>query len=158
MPAVLGAMKLVINPSLAVPIIHVNKLTDIDFKKLSTNGIKYLVFDKDNTLSTVYSDKMHPSVESVVDLARQAYPSRESMAILSNSAGCEGDDPNFETAKAVEAAFGMAVIRHTHKKPACADEVSSESTSNCLSLIFICRFWVISWGNSQQQFCRVKYA
>lgn len=37
-------------PSIALPRIEVNSLNELDIKKLKSDGVKYLVFDKDNTL------------------------------------------------------------------------------------------------------------
>ena len=37
-------------PSIALPRIEVNSLSELDIKKLKSDGVKYLVFDKDNTL------------------------------------------------------------------------------------------------------------
>jgi hypothetical protein len=38
------------NPLLAIPHIEINALTELDLSRLQKTGIKFLVFDKDNTL------------------------------------------------------------------------------------------------------------
>lgn len=40
-------------PSIAVPKIELNTLNDLNISKLKSDGVKYLVFDKDNTLRFV---------------------------------------------------------------------------------------------------------
>ena len=44
------------------------------------------------------------------------------MALISNSAGTP-DDPQGGAAKKLEAVLGVPLIRHRHKKPACAREI-----------------------------------
>jgi phosphatidylglycerophosphatase GEP4 len=118
--AILGSMKLVLRPSLGVPSMSIRSLDELDFERLKNNGIKYLVFDKDNTLSIAYADVLHESAQSTVAKATKQFP--DAVAILSNSVG-SSDDVDFKGAIDIEGKFGIPVIRHEYKKPSCADEV-----------------------------------
>ncbi len=91
-------------------------------------GARYIVFDKDNTLSIPFKDSVETSLVSKMASLQDAtcasgkFASR--MAILSNSAG-SCDDDGFKLAKATERGLSMPVIRHLYKKPDCLGEVLS---------------------------------
>jgi len=73
-------------------------------------GIKYVVFDKDNTLTLPYERSMHPSVERNILRCLELY-GPDHVAILSNSVGSR-EDKGFSEAIEVEKTLGIAVIRH----------------------------------------------
>ena len=54
-------------------------------------GIKGIVFDKDNTLTAPYVDTAHEAVADALERSRRVFGT-ERLLILSNSAGT-GDDP-----------------------------------------------------------------
>mmetsp|Transcript_33330 Transcript_33330/g.33945 ORF Transcript_33330/g.33945 Transcript_33330/m.33945 type:complete len:232 (-) Transcript_33330:158-853(-) len=108
------------NPSLCVPHHHISKLNKLSIEDLKARGIKGIIFDKDNTLTTTYSDELHPSVQNIVtDFQHNFSPG---IAILSNSIG-SSDDPHYQLANSCEEALNIPVIRHLKKKPACIEEV-----------------------------------
>ena len=49
-PGIKFISKVISNPSIALPNIEVNHLSELNLLKLKRDGVKYLVFDKDNTL------------------------------------------------------------------------------------------------------------
>ena len=51
LPALRFLKSVLRHPQVAVPNIELSKLYDLDFNNLSKRGVKYLVFDKDNTLT-----------------------------------------------------------------------------------------------------------
>ena len=53
-------------------------------------GIKYLVFDKDNTLTLPYERSMHPAVEGSIKECLELF-GEQNVAILSNSVGSKED-------------------------------------------------------------------
>ena len=87
----------------------------------STGGIRYLIFDKDNTLTLPYERDIHPSVADVVPKLKKAFGS-ENIAILSNSVGSKEDKGGRE-ADELEALWGIKVIRHEKKKPDVGDDI-----------------------------------
>ena len=81
----------------------------------STAGIRYLIFDKDNTLTLPYERDLHPSVAEVVPRLKNVFGS-QNIAILSNSVGSKEDKDGKEAVE-LEALLGINVIRHEKKKP-----------------------------------------
>eukprot|EP00529_Nitzschia_sp_RCC80_P041436 CAMPEP_0113458140 /NCGR_PEP_ID=MMETSP0014_2-20120614/9767_1 /TAXON_ID=2857 /ORGANISM="Nitzschia sp." /LENGTH=195 /DNA_ID=CAMNT_0000349651 /DNA_START=1245 /DNA_END=1829 /DNA_ORIENTATION=+ /assembly_acc=CAM_ASM_000159 len=109
-------------PSLLVPHLTVEDVSQIDFHDLKTNGkITAVVFDKDNTLTEPYSNEIHPDALNGLKEAQEVF-GHSNVAILSNSAGTN-DDWNFEDATKIEQSLGIAVIRHQEKKPGGMKEV-----------------------------------
>lgn len=132
MPAIKMLGSIMRNPSLAVPSIELNQLSDMNLSSLKENGIKCIVFDKDNTLCKSFTDELHPTVRDVVRSAQEMF-SNTNIAILSNSVGTT-DDLNYEGAKVTEKRLGIPVIRHLHKKPGCINEVSVVEVCKALRL------------------------
>lgn len=120
-PALRGLVSLVKHPSLMVPHVHLTKLSDIDIHTLKKSGIKYVVFDKDNTLTYTYKDTLHPSLHSIMEAFKTEFTS-DGIAILSNSVG-SSDDIDYIDAAMTEKMIGVSVIRHKEKKPNCRDDV-----------------------------------
>jgi phosphatidylglycerophosphatase GEP4 len=120
MPALKKLGILFRNPSLVIPQIHVKRLEELDFVQLKAKGIKYLVFDKDNTLTLAFVDDLHDSVRDAMDRAHTHFPGN--IAILSNSVG-SSDDKGYRAAAETEKRLKIPVIRHRIKKPACMSEV-----------------------------------
>lgn len=109
-------------PGLLLPDLSLASVADLDLVKLKeAHGIKYILFDKDNTLSLCYVDELHDSVRDTVDRSRNLF-GENAIAILSNSVG-SCDDEGYEGASATEARMKIPVIRHAKKKPDCIQDV-----------------------------------
>jgi phosphatidylglycerophosphatase GEP4 len=109
-------------PSLLVPHVSVDNISQVDYAAMKERaGIRAIVFDKDNTLTAPYAMEIHPLAASGLETAKQVF-GVDNVAIMSNSAGTL-DDPNYHDAQQIEAALGIAVIRHDEKKPGGLDEV-----------------------------------
>jgi phosphatidylglycerophosphatase GEP4 len=107
---------------LARPDIFCKTISDIDWRLLKEqHGIRAIVLDKDNTLTAPYVDHIYPSLEQSVENLFAVFP-KESVAILSNSAGTP-DDLDNKQADNVLAQLGIPVIKHAEKKPEGFDEV-----------------------------------
>ena len=118
----LGAALL--NPGLLLPRFNYQSINEIDADALYAMGTRYIVFDKDNTLSIPFMDTMELSIADKVASLKDVKSSKFAgkMAILSNSAG-SSDDDDYLLAAATERGLGLPVIRHALKKPRCLAEV-----------------------------------
>ena len=119
LPGLVHSLKLFHSPQLFLPRLSC-PLNDINLEFLKNEGVKYIVFDKDNTLSVCYGHHIHESLRPKIDELKTFFPSR--IAILSNSVG-SCDDVGFRDAIETERSFNIPVIRHIHKKPNCLEEV-----------------------------------
>lgn len=109
-------------PSLLVPHLSVPTVSQINYQALRQHaGIEAVIFDKDHTLTAPYVNRLHALAEPGLEQCLAVF-GRDRVAILSNSAGTN-DDPGFADAQRVEAALGVAVIRHAEKKPGGLPEV-----------------------------------
>lgn len=132
---------LVWQPSLFVPHITVTRVNNIDFHRLHSAGVKYLVFDKDNTLTAPYSNVINDEILAVLRSISQektiddtagdtAYKGalplfpHENIIIVSNSLGTT-DYPEKKTLEfeAFNENLGIKILRHKFKKPLGGDEV-----------------------------------
>lgn len=117
--AILTLAAVVRRPSLLVPHVSVDNISQLDYAALKRYaGIQAVIFDKDNTLTAPYAYTTHSLAQIGLQHAIEVF-GKDRVAILSNSAGTLADDgPNdFAQALAIEAAMGIAVIRHEEKKP-----------------------------------------
>ena len=55
--AMLALRRLLTRPSLLLPAITCDGVSNIDFEALSSRGVRAVVFDKDNTLCVAYADR-----------------------------------------------------------------------------------------------------
>eukprot|EP00540_Astrosyne_radiata_P023511 CAMPEP_0116862028 /NCGR_PEP_ID=MMETSP0418-20121206/23397_1 /TAXON_ID=1158023 /ORGANISM="Astrosyne radiata, Strain 13vi08-1A" /LENGTH=220 /DNA_ID=CAMNT_0004496809 /DNA_START=320 /DNA_END=982 /DNA_ORIENTATION=+ len=109
-------------PSLMVPHVTVPTVSDLNYEALKKQDIvDAIVFDKDNTLTAPYENKVHPQASCGLEMARCVF-GNDRVAILSNSVG-SSDDIGYRDAKRVEDDLGIAVIRHQEKKPGGLHEV-----------------------------------
>ena len=76
LPAVWSTLKLLTKPSLAVPQITATSLSQLSVQEIQNRGIKYIVFDKDNTLCLPFDKLVHPSVQEKLQEIQAVYPSR----------------------------------------------------------------------------------
>jgi len=104
------------NQQLALPHLSVTDITEVNWDRLKQAGFKGVVFDKDNTLTRPFQLQVEPKLLSAVERCRLAFGSA-GMALLSNSAGLTQYDPQGHEATQLESSMGMAVIRHSEKKP-----------------------------------------
>lgn len=105
-----------------VPHVSLDNISQLHYRTLKDRcGIRAIIFDKDNTLTAPYALAIHPDASAGLEAAKEVFGS-ENVAIMSNSAGTL-DDPDYEDAKKIEEALGIAVIRHDEKKPGGLPEV-----------------------------------
>ena len=102
------------------PDIRINHLKNLDLLRLKTNNnIKYVVFDKDNTIAYHKSNQIaNHEIKQILDNFHNIFGT-ENIAILSNTAG-SNNDINFGDLNLIEQNFGIKVIKHKRKKP-CVD-------------------------------------
>lgn len=109
-------------PYLAAPHLFVPTVSDVNYQALRDHcGIKAVIFDKDNTLTAPYENSLHPRAKFGLQSALDTFGTAN-VAILSNSAGTD-DDPGFVDGKEIEESLGIAVIKHSDKKPGGLEEV-----------------------------------
>ena len=125
-PAVLGVVRVFINPELANPHVRTPHVGRLNATALRALGVRALLLDKDNTVTAPYAEREHARVAPGLAALRREFPG--AVAILSNSAGGP-DDEGHRDADTFEASLGLPVIRHARKKPACLEEVLSHFRS-----------------------------
>jgi phosphatidylglycerophosphatase GEP4 len=104
------------------PDIYVKSILDLDLNNLKDeNKVKYIVFDKDNTLTLPYKIEIEKKLENKIEEFKNVF-GEANLAILSNSAGSK-DDLDFREAIKIEKASGIKVVRHKFKKPKVYDEI-----------------------------------
>mmetsp|Transcript_13605 Transcript_13605/g.22204 ORF Transcript_13605/g.22204 Transcript_13605/m.22204 type:complete len:210 (-) Transcript_13605:1665-2294(-) len=110
-------LHLLMRPHLLIPKRIVSTIGDVDWKKFREEhkGIKYVVFDKDNTLTKPYEDSLHDGIVTSLDECLETY-GNDQVAIYSNSAGTS-DDKGYVWKKNAELGTGLRVIAHVDKKP-----------------------------------------
>jgi phosphatidylglycerophosphatase GEP4 len=119
--ALLTLASVIRHPSLLVPQVSVAHISQLNYTALYSTGIRAVIFDKDNTVTAPYENTVHPLAARGLEDAVKVFGNRK-VAILSNSAGTL-DDPDFADATEIEASLGIAVIRHSEKKPGGLNEV-----------------------------------
>eukprot|EP00927_Polykrikos_kofoidii_P055277 TRINITY_DN49554_c0_g1_i1.p1 TRINITY_DN49554_c0_g1~~TRINITY_DN49554_c0_g1_i1.p1 ORF type:complete len:235 (+),score=35.93 TRINITY_DN49554_c0_g1_i1:76-780(+) len=102
------------SPGLATPHLQALHAARVDWRKLRQAGLRGVVFDKDNTLTSPYGGDVHELVVPAVAACRDVFGS--AVVIMSNSAGGP-DDKGYVEANKVEAALGLDVLRRQCKKP-----------------------------------------
>ncbi|CAG8598762.1 9648_t:CDS:10 [Funneliformis caledonium] len=102
---------------------QIGDIRDINFYKLKGIGITALAFDKDNTLTSPYSNELYPPFKDAWKEGKEEF-GNENIVVVSNSVGTN-DDPGFTQAKVVEKSLGVNVLRHKLKKPSCGHELIS---------------------------------
>ncbi|KAI8092263.1 mitochondrial PGP phosphatase-domain-containing protein [Gilbertella persicaria] len=113
---VVNAFRVLWNPSLAMPHMIVDDIRQIPFANLKKqNHIKAMGFDKDNCLTAPYVSTIHPPFKEAWEECKETF-SKENIVIVSNSAGTD-DDKDYHEARKLEASLGVAVLRHSEKKP-----------------------------------------
>lgn len=106
-----------------VPHMRCKSVADINYKALKAKGIKYIIFDKDNTVTLPY-ERRYADLgvkKSILDDCMDVF-GKEHMALLSNSAGSK-DDKDYHEASDCEHELKVNFIRHQNKKPAVLDDI-----------------------------------
>lgn len=119
---VVAVLAVLVRPSLVVPHVQVPDISHLDWSALHANGVRFVVFDKDNCLTAPHSDTIQPSIAAAwVDCQRVF--GRENVLVVSNSSG-SSDDPSGLGAESLSRALNVPVLCHKQKKPAraCAAE------------------------------------
>mgnify|MGYP006120573503 CR=1 FL=1 len=98
-------------------------MSKIDWNLLKSKQIRYVIFDKDNTLTEAYKDDyVSQDIKSSVLKCQEVF-GYKNVAILSNSVGSK-DDPEFKAAKSVTQEMNIEVILHPkYKKPEVWDDI-----------------------------------
>mmetsp|Transcript_16761 Transcript_16761/g.25328 ORF Transcript_16761/g.25328 Transcript_16761/m.25328 type:complete len:226 (+) Transcript_16761:88-765(+) len=128
--AILTLASVLRRPYLLVPHVNVSNVSELDYSSLK-NYVDAIVFDKDNTLTAPYENRIHHDASAGLLSAIEVF-GEDRVAILSNSAGTK-DDPEYLDAIEIENTLGIKVIRHDEKKPGGLDEVLNhfEMTDPC---------------------------
>jgi phosphatidylglycerophosphatase GEP4 len=115
-----GILPLLKQPALLRPHERVRGINEIDFARLRhTLGCRFVVFDKDNTLTLPYDERLvHPSAfASCVETFDSAH-----VLLFSNTAGSP-DDRDYVEAQRLEQLLGIRVLRHKERKPGGGEEL-----------------------------------
>jgi phosphatidylglycerophosphatase GEP4 len=99
------------------PDLSLQSVTDLNPKNLkNTFKVKYIVFDKDNTLTLPHKTKFaNDEIELKLREFQKVF-GNNNISILSNSAGSR-DDKEYREAEEIEFNTQIRVIRHQYKKP-----------------------------------------
>ncbi|EST07668.1 Mitochondrial PGP phosphatase [Kalmanozyma brasiliensis GHG001] len=119
---VAAVFAVIFRPSLVVPHVQVPDIRHLDWEALHANGVRFLVFDKDNCLTAPHSDVLEPSITEAWQRCQHVF-GRENILIVSNSSG-SSSDPSGLGAESLSRALNVPVLCHKDKKPAkgCARE------------------------------------
>ncbi|GAK63548.1 HAD phosphatase [Moesziomyces antarcticus] len=119
---VVAVLAVLVRPSLVVPHVQVPDIGHLDWSALHANGVRFVVFDKDNCLTAPHSDTIQPSIAAAWDDCQRVF-GRENVLVVSNSSG-SSDDPSGLGAESLSRALNVPVLCHKQKKPAraCAAE------------------------------------
>ncbi len=89
---VVAVLAVLFRPSLVVPHVQVPDIRHLDWEALHANGVRFLVFDKDNCLTAPHSDVLEPTITDAWERCQRVF-GRENILIVSNSSG-SSDDPS----------------------------------------------------------------
>ncbi|KAJ1027353.1 hypothetical protein NDA18_003361 [Ustilago nuda] len=126
---VIAVLAVIFRPSLVVPHVQVPDIRHLDWEALHANGVRFLVFDKDNCLTAPHSDVLEPSITEAWERCQRVF-GRENILIVSNSSG-SSDDPSGLGAESLSRALNVPVLCHKQKKPSsgCAREALEYSVA-----------------------------
>lgn len=112
---VIAILAVIFRPSLVVPHVQAPDIRHLDWEGLHANGVRFLVFDKDNCLTAPHSDILEPSITEAWERCQRVF-GRENILIVSNSSG-SSDDPSGLGAESLSRALNVPVLCHKQKKP-----------------------------------------
>ncbi len=118
----------------AIPHFAVEDIRELSPAKLKEQGIKGVIFDKDNTITAPYKNEIFETLREVVQEFKDTFG--ENMMILSNSAGTK-DDKNYADAIEIETKLNIPVIRHDRKKPEGVESVEQSFSCPLESIVMI---------------------
>jgi phosphatidylglycerophosphatase GEP4 len=119
------AFNFITNPKSLKPDIICKSIVDINLTELrDKHNIKYIIFDKDNTLTKPYEIN-YPTEDfkNKIDEFKSIF-GENNIALISNSCGSQ-DDKDYKEASDVEKNLKISVIKHKHKKPYVYEEIKN---------------------------------
>ena len=120
-----------------MPHVAVRNVDELNYDALRAAGVASIIFDKDNTLTAPYVDTAHVDVSDAITRAKDAFGA-DNCIVLSNSAGSGDDAPEYNAAKACEAALGLRVARHPDaQKPQCLEGVVASLQASDASTVAV---------------------
>ena len=128
--ATLNVFRLFIKPSLCLPHASVSTFNDLPVplhqvfstaRQEKQPDIQAVVLDKDDCFAWPKTNEVYKAYQDKFQELRKAYPDSR-LLIVSNSAGTR-DDPQGIEAEALEHSTGVAVLRHSVKKPGCGKQI-----------------------------------
>ncbi|PWZ00550.1 hypothetical protein BCV70DRAFT_199822 [Testicularia cyperi] len=119
---VVAILSVLLRPSLVVPHVQVPDIRHLDWEALHRNGVRYVVFDKDNCLTAPHSDELVTQLTASWLSCRRVFGA-ENVLMVSNSSG-SSDDAAGLGAESLSRSLGVPVLCHRWKKPSaqCARE------------------------------------
>ncbi|CAO1637523.1 unnamed protein product [Parajaminaea phylloscopi] len=103
-----------VRPGLLVPHLVVATPASISWYRAHALGVRSVIFDKDNCLTSPYSDRLAPALRESYEDCLQVF-GKENVLIVSNSAGCSGDTVGAQVLS--RNLQGTTVLCHPQKKP-----------------------------------------
>ena len=112
--------------SLINPNIYITNVKFIDFEDLKAKGIRYLVFDKDNTLTKTYEFNYYDhEIKETIIKAKQSF-GFENMLVVSNSIEKDKKQENSQKSKIFINEEPLMLLMTKEKKPFNFDEILME--------------------------------
>lgn len=103
-----------LRPGLIVPHLVVSSPASLSWSRAHALGVRSVIFDKDNCLTSPYSDHLAPELRASYEECLRTF-GRENVLIVSNSAGCSGDTVGAQVLS--RNLYGTTVLCHPTKKP-----------------------------------------
>lgn len=120
---IIMTMKYILDYKSLKPDIKTKHIKDLNLLELKDKfKIKYIVFDKDNTIAYHKSNNLPNEEMKEILINFKKIFGEEKLAILSNTAGSQ-NDKNYEDLRKIEENFNIKVIKHINKKPNVNQEI-----------------------------------
>ncbi|KAI9293234.1 HAD-superfamily phosphatase [Neoconidiobolus thromboides FSU 785] len=116
-------------PSYFKPKLIVENFAEINFHSLKQQGIKRLVFDKDNCITEPYCDDIYSKYTEHWKECLNTF-GKDNVFILSNNIGTQSEDKEFKKADKLSLVYNVKVLKHIKKKPNLDDLTYSEIVQN----------------------------
>lgn len=113
-----------LRPGLVVPHLTIPTINALSWSAAKSQGVRYVVFDKDNCLTKPHADALETSLEKSYQECLDTF-GRDNVLIVSNSAGSSSDPGGVGAQHLSRQLYGTTVLCHPAKKPAraCAKQV-----------------------------------
>jgi phosphatidylglycerophosphatase GEP4 len=106
-----------------------DSFSNINVNILLNNNIKYIVIDKDNTITFPHNNKIaNDEILNKLNELKSIF-SKDNICIVSNSAGSK-DDKDYKEAREIEKTLNINVLRHVHKKPSVYNDIRQQFKIN----------------------------